>query len=92
MNGNFWAIEKRREGTKQKSPHPLQSLANANERRSIRRKQKRFSKWLKPDSIEAIDAIKQYYGYSNEKARTVLRVLSKQQIDELKLFYETKQN
>jgi hypothetical protein len=48
------------------------------------RKQKRFSKWLKPDSIEAIDAIKQYYGYSNEKARTVLRVLSKQQIDELK--------
>ena len=48
------------------------------------RKQKRFSKWVKPDSIEAIDAIKEYYGYSNEKARTVLRVLSKEQIDELK--------
>ena len=49
------------------------------------RKQKRFSKWMKPDAIEALDAIKEYYGYSNEKARQVLRVLTKNQIDELKL-------
>ena len=49
------------------------------------RKQKRFSKWMKPDAIEAIDAIKEYYGYSNEKARQVLKVLTKNQIDELKL-------
>lgn len=49
------------------------------------RTKKRFSKWVKPDTIEAIDAIKEYYGYSNEKARQVLKVLTKNQIDELKL-------
>jgi hypothetical protein len=49
------------------------------------RSKKRFSKWMKPDAIDAIDAIKEYYGYSNEKARQVLRVLTKNQIDELKL-------
>lgn len=49
------------------------------------RSKKRFSKWVKPDTIEAIDAIKEYYGYSNEKARQVLKVLTKNQIDELKL-------
>lgn len=49
------------------------------------RSKKRFSKWLKPDAIEALDAIKEYYGYSNEKARQVLKVLTKNQIDELKL-------
>jgi hypothetical protein len=49
------------------------------------RKQKRFSKWVKPDTIDALDAIKEYYGYSNEKARQVLKVLTKNQIDELKL-------
>jgi hypothetical protein len=49
------------------------------------RSKKRFSKWMKPDAIDAVDAIKEYYGYSNEKARQVLRVLTKNQIDELKL-------
>ena len=49
------------------------------------RSKKRFSKWLKPDAVEALDAIKEYYGYSNEKARQVLKVLTKNQIDELKL-------
>jgi len=49
------------------------------------RKQKRFSKWIKPDTIDAVDAIKEYYGYSNEKARQVLKVLTNNQINELKL-------
>jgi hypothetical protein len=48
------------------------------------RKQKRFSKWLKPDTVEAVEVIKEYYGYSNEKARQVLSVLNQQQINELK--------
>jgi|TARA_R110000796_G_scaffold170926_2_gene287839 hypothetical protein len=48
------------------------------------RKQKRFSKWVKPDDIEALEAVKEYYGYSNEKARQALTVLSKQQLIELK--------
>lgn len=49
------------------------------------RKQKRFAKWAKPESVEAMDAIKEYYGYSNEKARQVYSVLTKTQVDELKL-------
>lgn len=48
------------------------------------RKKKRFSKWLKPDEAEAIEVVKEYYGYSNEKARQALTLLSEQQINELK--------
>jgi hypothetical protein len=40
---------------------------------------KRFSKWLKKDSSE-IDAIRQYYGYSTEKAMQAARILSQEQI------------
>ena len=32
------------------------------------RKRKRFSPWLRKDKIEDLDYVKQYYGYSNEKA------------------------
>jgi hypothetical protein len=48
------------------------------------RKKKRFSKWVKPEDIEALEAVKEYYDYSNEKARQALTVLSKQQLIELK--------
>lgn len=48
------------------------------------RKQKRFSKWHKAESSEDIEAIKEYYGYSNEKARQTLSVLTQDQIIELK--------
>ena len=33
------------------------------------RKRKRFSPWLKKDKINDLDAVKSYYGYSNEKAQ-----------------------
>lgn len=48
------------------------------------RKKKRFSKWLKAESTDAIDAVKEYYGYSNEKARQALTLLNDEQINELK--------
>lgn len=48
------------------------------------RKRKRFSKWLKPHIESDIEVIKLYYGYSNEKARQVLSLLSPTQIDGLK--------
>lgn len=48
------------------------------------RKKKRFSKWLKPDEAAAIEVVKEYYGYSNEKARQALTLLSEQQLNELK--------
>tara|TARA_Y100001936_G_C15841545_1_gene542283 strand:+ start:356 stop:733 length:378 start_codon:yes stop_codon:yes gene_type:complete len=51
---------------------------------NIVRKRKRFSKWFKPELISDLDAVKKYYGYSNEKARQVLTLLSTEQINELK--------
>ena len=44
------------------------------------RKRKRFSKWIKPNKENDIDVIKEYYGYSNEKARQALSVLSPEEI------------
>lgn len=51
---------------------------------NIVRKKKRFSKWIKKEKIEAIDIIKEYYGYNTDKARQVVSILSKEQIDDIK--------
>lgn len=48
------------------------------------RKGKRFSKWAKADNPKDIEVIKEYYGYSNEKAKSALSLLSRDQIEELK--------
>jgi len=48
------------------------------------RKRKRFSKWMKPTEVEDLEVIKETYGYSVEKARQVLDLLSNEQITELK--------
>jgi hypothetical protein len=45
------------------------------------RKRKRFSPWLKKDSLKDLELVKQYYGYSNEKAKTALGLLTKEQIE-----------
>jgi len=51
---------------------------------NIIRKRKRFSKWMKPETESDIEVVKQYYGYSNEKARQVLSLLSPEQITIIK--------
>ena len=51
---------------------------------NIIRKRKRFSKWNKPQKHNDIDVVKQYYGYSNEKAEQVLPLLSQPQLLELR--------
>ena len=48
------------------------------------RSQKRFSKWLKASKIKDLDAVKTYFGYSNNRAREALSVLNKKQIDYIK--------
>ena len=48
------------------------------------RKKNRFSKWLKPLNYKDLDVIKEYYGYSDEKAKSVLSLLNNTQIEELK--------
>lgn len=47
---------------------------------NIIRKRKRFSKWMKPETESDIEVVKQYYGYSNDKAKQVLSLLSPEQI------------
>ena len=51
---------------------------------NIVRKRKRFSKWIKPELDSDMDVVKEYYGYSNEKARQALTLLSPRQIEELR--------
>ena len=51
---------------------------------NIVRKKKRFSKWAKAQKSDDIEVIKEYYGYSNNKARQIHSLLSSDQIDELK--------
>lgn len=48
------------------------------------RKRKRFSKWAKAQKESDIDAVKEYYGYNNEKARQALTLLSPDQITIIK--------
>lgn len=51
---------------------------------NIVRKRKRFSKWNKAETENDIEVVKKYYGYSTDKARQVLHLLSSSQIEELK--------
>ena len=53
------------------------------------RKKKRFSPWLRKDQIKNLDLIKQYYGYSNEKAKQVLNILTKEQLSFMRDRLET---
>ena len=44
------------------------------------RPKKRYSPWVKAEKHEDLELVKQYYGYSTDKARSVLRVLTAQQL------------
>jgi len=48
------------------------------------RKRKRFSKWHKATKQVDLEIVKEYYGYSNEKARQALTLLSNEQLIELR--------
>tara|TARA_B100000941_G_scaffold76098_1_gene51862 strand:+ start:920 stop:1300 length:381 start_codon:yes stop_codon:yes gene_type:complete len=53
--------------------------------RTVIRKKKRFSKWGKAEKLKDVDAIKQYYGYSREKAFQVLSLLTPDQLKHIHL-------
>jgi hypothetical protein len=46
---------------------------------------KRFAKWVKKQDSNDLDVVKEYFGYSNEKAAQVLDILSIEQIHTIKL-------
>ena len=47
---------------------------------NILRSKRRFSPWVKKEELKNLDYVKRYYGYSNEKAKQVLPLLSKEQL------------
>lgn len=48
-------------------------------------KKKRFSKWAKADKAsESLLLVQEYYGYSSEKAKEALSILSDEQLNEIK--------
>ena len=51
---------------------------------NIIRRKRRFSKWNKPETVDDLDVIKEYYGYSNKQAKAVHNLLSSEQIGELR--------
>ena len=53
------------------------------------RKKKRFSPWLRKDKVTDLEIIKQYYGYSNEKALSALKILTPEQIKFIKQRLDT---
>ncbi|MGA0861217.1 MAG: DNA polymerase clamp loader subunit A [bacterium] len=52
------------------------------------RKKKRFSPWLRQDKVKDLDYVKRYYGYSNEKAKQALKILTKEQLAFIKSKFE----
>ncbi len=47
---------------------------------NIVRKNKRYSKWYKPQPDDDVDAVMEYYDYSRDKARLVVGLLTKDQL------------
>ena len=45
---------------------------------------KRFAKWSKTEHHDDLEAVVQYFGYSYEKAKQVMDILSSQQIKDIK--------
>ena len=51
---------------------------------TIRSQKRPFAKWVKAEKSDDLECIKQVYGFSDSKAREALRLLSKDQIQQLK--------
>ena len=51
---------------------------------TVRGYKRPFQKWQKRETVEALEVVKEYYSFSNEKAKEALAVLTDDQIDELR--------
>ena len=52
---------------------------------TIRPMKRKFQPWQKSEVDKDIECVKQYFGYSNEKAKEALRILNDEQIAEIKI-------
>lgn len=50
---------------------------------TIRSMKRKFQPWQKTSTDKNIEAVKTYFGYSNEKAKEALRILTEEQIAEI---------
>ena len=48
------------------------------------RKRKRFTPWLRANKVSNLEYVKEFYGYSNEKAKSALTILTSKQIKQIK--------
>lgn len=48
------------------------------------RPRNRFARWLRPEVIKNLELVKEYYGFSNSKAKEALKILSDQQLEIIK--------
>lgn len=51
---------------------------------TIRPMKRKFQPWQKSSVLKDIDCVKEYFGYSNEKAKEALRILTDEQITLIK--------
>ena len=51
---------------------------------TIRPMKRKFQPWQKSEVDKDIECVKQYFGYSNEKAKEALRILTDEQVAEIK--------
>ena len=56
---------------------------------TVRSRKRPFAKWVKSEKSEDIECIKSIFGFSDTKAREALRLLSDEQIQQLKEKTET---
>ena len=52
------------------------------------RKRKRFTPWLKKEQIDNLDLVKAHYGYSNEKAKIAVSLLTNTQLEYIRKKHE----
>jgi len=51
---------------------------------TIRSMKRKFQPWQKSSTDKDIECVKEYFGYSNEKAKEALRILTDEQIAEIR--------
>ena len=52
---------------------------------TIRPMKRKFQSWQRTSVDKDIECVKQYFGYSNEKAKEALRILTEEQIAEIRI-------
>ena len=48
------------------------------------RTRKRFAPWLKANKVDYLEYVKEFYGYSNAKAKSALTILTNEQVKQIK--------